>query len=120
VARGLALEAAEGVPAAASEGLNVGGEGAAVGCGVGALVGQRGPGESIRRSSRAAAAANDGPMLAGVPAYEGLAVVIDETQMRFRWELSPLRLTAVPARQPPAPTSTNQLSRVAPSAAPVL
>ncbi len=27
---------------------------------------------------------NDGPMLAGVPAYEGLAVVIDETQMRFR------------------------------------
>jgi len=47
-------------PAAASEGLNVGGEGAAVGCGVGALVGQRGP------------------------AYEGLAVVIDETQMRFR------------------------------------
>ena len=31
-----------------------------------------------------AAAANDGPMLAGVPAYDGLAVVIDETQMRFR------------------------------------
>ncbi len=86
MARGLALEAAEGAPAAASEGLNVGGEGAAVGCGVGALVGQRGPGESIRRSSRAAAAAaaNDGPMSAGLPAYEGLAVVIDETQMRFR------------------------------------
>ena len=27
---------------------------------------------------------NDGPMFAGLPAYEGLAVVIDETQMRFR------------------------------------
>ena len=32
----------------------------------------------------ATAVAHDGPMFAGVPAYEGLAVVIDETQMRCR------------------------------------
>jgi hypothetical protein len=68
--------------------------------------------------------ANDGPMSEGVPAYEGLAVVIDETQMRFRRVVSLLRLTAVPARQPPhQPPQTfksiNQLSRVAPSPAPV-
>ncbi len=35
-------------------------------------------------TAAAAAAAKDGSMLVGVPAYEGLAVVIDETQMRFR------------------------------------
>jgi hypothetical protein len=38
----------------------------------------------ITAAAAAAAAENDGPMFAGLPAYEGLAVVIDETQMRFR------------------------------------
>ena len=52
-------------------------------------------------AAAAAAAAKDGSMLVGVPAYEGLAVVIDETQMRFRWVVSWKRPHAVPARQPP-------------------